>query len=408
MPNYRYKAISSGDGSVLQGVLDAPSREVAIGTLQDAGHLPVSAVETNTGRSFDVGRFPQRLRRNDATRKEITLVTRELATLVEAGLPLDQALRNLGRLHLKRPAQRLLHSLSDSLQAGLSLSDALAKHPGTFNSLYVNMIRAGEFSGSLGDVISRLADYLERIDSLRAHVLTSLIYPAVLFGFSVLSLIILMTFVIPEFIPLFDNAGQTLPRLTRAVFAISQQFQQYWWGLPAALLLILLVLEKCLQYTACRRFIDAGCLRLPWLGEVVRQVEVARFAHSLGTAIGNGVPLLTGVRLVKEVIGNVRIAEDIEAVTVSLEQGRSMAGPLKDSPVWPELAAQLVEVGETSGQLEAMLAKIADIYEREAQTAIKRFLVILEPALILGLGGLIAVIIASVLLALLSLNALVI
>lgn len=408
MPNYRYKAISSGDGSVLQGVLAAPSREKAIGKLQDTGHLPISAVQTTTGRSFDVSRLLAWRRPTNLTRKDVTLMTRELATLVEAGLPLDQALRNLGRLHLRSPAQRLLNSLSDNLQAGLSLSDALGRHPDTFSNLYVNMIRAGEFSGSLGDVISRLADYLERINSLRAHVMTSLIYPAVLFGFSMLSLIILMTFVIPEFIPLFDNAGQTLPRLTRAVFAISQQFQQYWWGIPAALLLILLVLEKCLQYSVCRRFIDAGCLRLPWLGEVIRQMEVARFAHSLGTAIGNGVPLLSGVRLVKEVIGNVRIAEDIEAVTVSLEQGRSMAGPLKDSPVWPELAAQLVEVGETSGQLEAMLAKTADIYDREVQTAIKRFLVILEPALILGLGGLIAVIIASVLLALLSLNALVI
>ena len=408
MPDFRYKAIASGDGSVLQGVLDAPSREAAIGKLQDAGHLPVSAVETNAGRSFDIGRLPQRLRRNDVTRKDVTLMTRELATLVEAGLPLDQALRNLGRLRLRQPVRRLLHELTDSLQAGLSLSTALAKHPDTFDNLYVNMIRAGEFSGSLSDVIGRLADYLERITSLRAHVMTSLIYPAVLFGFSMLSLIILMTFVIPEFIPLFDNAGQTLPLLTRAVFAISQQFQQYWWGLPAALLLVAPALERGLQFPACRRFVDAGCLRLPWLGGIIRQLEVARFAHGLGAAIGNGVPLLTGIRLVKEVIGNTRIAADVEAASVSLEQGRSMAGPLKDSPVWPALAAQLIEVGESSGQLEAMLAKTAAIYDREAQTAIKRFLVILEPALILGLGGLIAVIIASVLLALLSLNALVI
>ena len=408
MPNFRYKALSSGDGSMLQGVLAAPSRELAIGKLQDAGYLPVSAVQADAGRAFELSRLPGRLRRNDVTRKDVMLMTRELATLVEAGLPLDHALHNLGRLHLRKPAQRLLRALSDSLQSGLSLSDALARHPGTFSNLYVNMIRAGEFSGSLGDVISRLADYLERITSLRTHVVTSLVYPAVLFIFSMLSLIILVTFVIPEFIPLFDNAGQTLPLLTRAVFAASYRFQQFWWALPAALLLLALVLEKCLQYPVCRRFFDAGCLRLPWLGEVIRQVEVARFAHSLGTAIGNGVPLLAGTRLVKEVIGNVRIAEDVEAVADSLEQGRSMAGPLKDSAVWPELAAQLVEVGETSGQLEAMLAKIADIYDREVQTAIKRFLVVLEPALILGLGGLIAVIIASVLLALLSLNTLVI
>lgn len=408
MPNFRYKAISSRDGSVLQGVLDAPSREVAIDSLQNAGHLPVSAVETHPGSSFDFSRFLKWYRPNNVTRKDIVLITRGLATLVQAGLPLDQALRNLGHLHLRQPAQRLLHRLSDSLQAGLSLSDALAEHPGAFGKLYINMVRAGEFSGSLGDVIRRLADYLEHVASLQARVITTLIYPAVLFGFSMLSLVILMAFVIPEFIPLFDSAGQTLPFLTRAVFAVSYQFQQYWWGLPAALLLMLLFLERGLQYPACRRFFDAGYLRLPWLGEIIRQMEVVRFAHSLGTAMGNGVPLLTGIRLVKEIIGNTRLAEDIEAVTVSLEQGQSMAGPLKESPVWPELAAQLVEVGETSGQLEEMLAKIAEIYDREVQTAIKRLLAILEPALILGLGGLIALIIASVLMALLSLNSLVI
>ena len=408
MPDFRYKAISSRDGSLLQGVLDAPSRELAIDKLQQAGHLPVSAVETNTGSPFDFSQLLKWRPSNAITRKDVTLLTQGLATLVHAGLPLDQALRHLGQLHLRPPAQRLLHQLSDRLQAGLSLSDALAEHPDTFSNLYVNMIKAGESSGSLDDVTRRLADHLEHVASLRAHVITALIYPAVLFVFSMLSLVILMTFVIPEFIPLFDDAGQTLPRLTRAVFAVSYQFQQYWWALPVALLLLLLVLERCLQYPVCRRFFDAGCLRLPWLGEIIRQVEVVRFAHGLGTAIGNGVPLLTGIRLVKEVVGNARLAEDLEAVTVSLEQGRSMAGPLKESPVWPELAAQLVEVGESSGQLEEMLVKIAEIYDREVQTAIKRFLATLEPALILVLGGLIALIIVSVLMALLSLNALVI
>ncbi len=393
---------------MLEGVLDAPTREMAIVQLQNAGHLPVSAVETNAGVTLDFSRLLEWRRPRNVTQKDVTLMTRELATLLQAGLPLDQALRNMERLRHKRPMQQLLRKLSDSLQAGLSFSDALAKQSGVFSNLYVNMVRAGEFSGSLENVIRRLADYLEHIASLRAHVITTLIYPAVLFVFSVLSLVILMTFVIPEFIPLFEDAEQTLPLLTRVIFALSYQFQQYWWGVLLAFLLLLLIVEKCLQRPLYRRYFDAWCLRLPWVGEIIRQSEVARFAHSLSAAIGNGVPLLTGMRLVKEVIGNTRIAEDIEAVYANLEQGMSMAGPLKESPVWPELAAQLIEVGETSGQLEVMLVKVADIYDKEAQTAIKRLLVVLEPALILGLGGLIAVIIASVLLALLSLNSLVI
>ena len=393
---------------MLHGVLDAPTEIAAIDTLQSAGHLPISTIEIGAGRSFDFSRLLEWRRPNAITQKDITLITRELATLVQAGLTLDHALRNLSRLHRKVPVRQSLHTLSENLQTGLSFSNALAKQPDVFSNLYINMVRAGEFSGSLGDVIGRLADYLERMSSLRAHVTTTMIYPVILLGFSILSLIILMSFVIPQFIPLFVDAGQSLPLLTRIVFAASSLFQQYWWVLPALLIVILWLTNKFLEDPSLRRRYDGWCLRLPWLGELIRQMEIARFAHSLGTAISNGVPLLAGTRLVREVIGNYRIADDIQAVSTSLEQGQSMARPLKESDVWPELAAQLIEVGETSGKLEVMLTKIAEIYDREVQTGTKRLLVLLEPALILLLGGMIAIIITSVLLALLSLNTLVI
>lgn len=407
MPAYRYKAVSAGGGEASQGIIDAPSRDAAIARLQRAGHLPVSAEEV-VRRSFDFSRLLKWRRGSKVNRKDVTLITRELATLAQAGLPLDHALQTLSRLNQRAAVQQLLRDLLESIQGGLSLSDAIAKQTGVFSDLYINMIRAGEASGTLNDVIKRLADYLERMSELRSYVVTAMIYPAVLFTFSILSLIVLMTFVVPEFVPLFEDTGQPLPLLTQVVFAVSSLLQRFWWGPLLLLVLAAWAVDRVLAEPAYRLRFDAWCLRLPYLNEVIKQMEIARFARTLSTATGNGVPLLNGIRLVKAVIGNHRIAEVMETVSASLEQGQSMAKPLKDSGVCPDLATQLIEIGETSGQLDAMLTKIADIYDKEVQTSIRRLLTVLEPVLILGLGGLIGVIIASVLLAVLGMNALVV
>lgn len=391
-----------------QGVVDAPSRELAIARLQAAGHLPISADEVAHRRRFHYSFILKWRERRKITLQNVTLMSRELATLVQAGLPLDHSLETLSRLNQGAPVQQVLRDLLESIRGGLSFSDALAKQTGVFSDLYINMIRAGEASGTLNEVISRLADYLERMSELRSHVITALIYPATLLGFSVLSLIVLMTFVVPEFIPMFEDSGQTLPLLTQVVFAVSSLLQQYWW-VPLVLVTgVLSFVDRILAKPAYRLRFDTWCLSLSYLGEIIKQIEMARFSRTLSTAIGNGVPLLTAIRLVKAVIGNYRIAEVMETVTASLEQGQSMASSLKDSRVCPELATQLIEVGETSGQLESMLMKVADIYDKEVQTSIKRLLTVLEPALILGLGGLIGLIIASVLMAILGLNALVV
>lgn len=407
MPAYRYKAVSARGGEIRRGMIEAPSRDVAIARLQSAGHLPVSADEVASRPGFDAGRLSRWLQRDRVTQKDVALITRELATLLQANLPLDHALRVLSQFKLTPPTQRLLRHVLERIQGGASLSEALAAQAGVFSHLYVNLVRAGEASGALALAVGRLADYLERAAELRAYVVTALIYPAILLGFCVLSLVVLMVFVVPAFVPLFVDAGQTLPWLTQIVFALSALFQQYWWGLPVLVVCALWFASRCLTRPAYRLRFDAWCLRLPYVGEVIKQVDMARCARTLGTALANGVPLLTGIRLVKEVIGNRVIARAMDAVAASLEQGRSMAKPLKESGVCPHLAVQLIDVGEHSGQLESMLAKIADIYDKEVQTGIKRLLTVMEPALILGLGGLIAVIIVSVLLAVLSLNELV-
>ena len=408
MPTFRYRAVSGKEGNIQRGVIEAPSRELAVAKLQSAGHLPISAEEIGAGRTFDVSRYVAWWHLNKVTPKNVALITRELAILVQAGLTLEQSLQTISRLKLSAPIQRLLDSLLEAIRGGASLSDAMAGQAGVFSNIYISMVRAGESSGSMDIVIARLADYLERMSGLRSQILTALVYPLILLALSLLSLFVLMTLVVPEFVPLFADAGQALPWLTQGVFAFSSLFQRYWWGLLVLLAVTAWLINKILSKPSYRLRFDTWCLHLPYIGMVIQYMEMARFSRTLSTALTNGVPLLAGVRLVKEVLGNRRMAEVMEAVSASLEQGESVAKPLKESGVCPELATQLIEVGEAGGQLDAMLTKIADIYDDEVQVAIKRLLTILEPALILGLGVLIALIIISILLAVLSLNTLVV
>lgn len=407
MPNFRYKALAA-KGDILSGVIDAPSRALAIEKLQNAGHRPISADEIGDGSGFSFSSVPDLFDRNKVKRKDVVILTRELATLQQAGLPLDHALKTLCGLDLNPAVQQLLQSILNKLQGGASLSDAMAEHSQVFDRLYLSMIRAGEASGAMNLVIERLADYLERMADLRSSITTALIYPLILLAVSLLSLVGLMAFVVPQFIPLFDDVGQTLPLLTQIVFSVSDLFRQYWLAGLVLFTASAWYVDHLLKEGANRYRFDGWCLGLPVLGNLIKEMEMARFTRTLSTTLANGVPLLNGIHLVKDVIGNTVIAKVMTNVTASLEQGKTMAAPLRESNVCPALATQLIEVGEESGQLEGMLTKIADIYDRETQTSIKRMLTLFEPALILGLGGLIAVIIVSILLAILGLNDLVI
>ena len=407
MPTYRYRAVSNQGGDILNGIIEAPSRELAVARLQHSGHLPISAEEVAPGHSPGLGHLLVRRPRNRMSRKDLALFTRELATLLQAGLPLEQALQTLRRLNQAPSLLLLADELLEGIRGGGGLSDALARKAGIFGNLYINMVRAGEASGALDVTIGRLAEYLERMAALRAYVAGAMIYPGILLGFSILSLFILMTFVVPEFVPLFEDAGQNLPWLTQWVFALSSLLRQYWWGLLVVLAVTVWLIHKRLAQPAARLRFDDWCLRVPYFGTVIRQIETARMCRTLSTALGNGVPLLTGVGLVREVIGNRRMASVMDSVQAGLEQGQPLSRPLAASGVYPELATQLIAIGEAGGQLDTALDKVAEIYDKEVQTAVKRLLTVLEPVMILGLGALIALIIISVLLAVLSLNALV-
>jgi general secretion pathway protein F len=405
MTRFRYKAVAPG-GRVVHGEIQADSRDAAVAQLRNQGHLPISADPFHAWWSTPLPLA--RLRRDGIGRADIIALTRQLGTLLHAGLPLDGALETLARVAHSPSLQQLILDIQESVQRGMSLSEALARHPRHFDPLYVSLIHAGEAAGELPPLIDRLAGYLEQSQELRSGVQAALIYPALLCVVAVASLAAIMIFVVPQFIPLFEDAGATLPLLTQIVFGAAQFFQQAWLPIALVVFAVAWYVKVQLQNPAQRLRWDKAILRAPFAGGLIRDLETARFSRTLGVLLASGVPILTGIRLARNVVRNRVMAEVVEAVAASLEQGLSLTGPIRKSGVFPSLAVQLMEVGEESGQLEDMLLKTADIHDAVVRAGIKRMLVLLEPILILGLGGLIALIIMSVLLAVLGLNELVI
>lgn len=389
--------------------MEAPSKDMVIVQLQETGFLPISAHEiTASITPPSLKYFYNYIQKNTVRSKDITLLTRELATLLRAGLTLEHALQTLEQLSQSVPVKNMVHDIHHRIDGGARFSDALDAQNGVFNHLYLNMIRAGEAGGKLDSILERLAEYLERSAELKANITSALIYPCLLFFIAGLSLFALLLFVVPQFAVLFEDAGKALPLATQIVFGIAELLRQSWWIMIVFTVMIAWIIDRQIQNQHKRQHWDTWLLRIPVYGELIGKLEVARFARTLGTLLMNGVPLLTAVTIVREGLSNRVFLNIVDTVTASLEQGHGIARPLAESSHFPELAVQLIQVGETSGQLEEMLLKIADIYDKESQATIKRLLILLEPVLILGLGAIIAFIIISILLAILGLNELII
>ncbi len=398
MPSFRYRAISDG-GDTLDGLMEASDREAVIASLHAAGNLPVR-VEPALGPAAAHRRFS----RHGISQKDVANLTRELATLLGAGLPLDRSLEILADTGAREKVNRLLARVLEKIMAGKSFADALEAQQGAFSKIYINMVRAGESSGSLEAVLERLADYMQKSRELRDSVISTMIYPAILLAFAGISLAILLTQVVPQFSILFEQAGAALPTSTRIVIAVSDWLIAYWWGLALGLLGALLALDFAIRNPRARIHLDRVILVLPLIGGLARKIEVARFARTFGTLLHNGVNPVAALAIVKDTMGNLILARGIDALSERLKEGQGIAGPLRQEGQFPTLAVQMIQVGEETGRLEAMLLKVADIYDQEVSLTIKRALALLEPLLILVLGLLIAGIIISVLLAVLNVN----
>ena len=402
MALYTYTAVKP-DGETIEGEMDAVDHGAVIQKLKDEGCIPIRAVPLG-GAVAGVRRSLSGTGRRGIGHVLIMHFTGELATLLEAGLTLDRSLQILGDLSEKEEVARLAQRLQDKVRSGASFSAALADQGAVFSPLYINTVRAGEAGGAMQHVLARLAEYMERSHRLRENIRSALVYPLILLTVAGLSVVLLLTFVVPQFSQMFDEMGQALPLPTQIVIGIGELFRAYWWLLLGVILLLAALGRSQLQRPEVRYRWDRRVLTLPLFGELVAKVETARFARTLGTLLENGLPLLMALRLVRDVISNGVIAEGVGGACDLLERGRGLADPLIEQGLLPPLALQMIKVGEESGNLGPTLFKIADIYDEEVSASVKRMLTLLEPVLIVGLGVIVAGIIISILLAVLSAN----
>lgn len=404
MPGFQYKAVSA-DGEVVQGTLEGSDRQQVVEQLHALGQTPIRIDETAV--------VPARSRRKRRGRKrrlneeQIANATRELSTLLRAGLPLDRALGVLISLSEGEPISELLVNVRKEVNGGASLADAIESQGSAFNRFYINLLRAGEAGGALEVVLERLAEHMQQSKEVRDAMVSALIYPAILIVVAVSSIFILLGYVVPQFTELFEDVGQVLPLPTRITIAVGEGLQSYGWVALVVVVVAGWVIRRQLEDPRGRRRWHARFLNLPLAGAIITRVEVARFARTLGTLLHNGVPLLKALSIVKDSIGNQVIADGIERVTGSLKQGQSLAEPLAEAALFPPFAIHMIRVGEESGRLEELLLQVASIYDRETQVTIKRTLSLLEPVLILVLGVVIAAVIISILMAILGINQLV-
>jgi len=402
MPLFLYKAVGQ-DGEVVEAQREAKDEQTLVGSLQADGFVPINVVLAS---SKPLSRLT--IKRSDQSvisSKEIGDFTKQLATLLNAGLPLDRSLALLVELTDDGSQMQIMISqLLDKVRSGTPLSEALDNQSGVFSKFYINMIRAGEAGGQLEGVLDRLSDYMERSKELRGTVQTALIYPAILVTMAVLSLMVLLTFVVPQFQEMFESAGKELPLPTQIVVGLSEFLQAYWWLIIIAIFGAVFYMKYQLSDPERRYIWDQRFLDMPFVGDLIRKLEIANFSRTLGTLLGNGVSLLSALTIVKETLNNKILAEKIAHAADNLKEGGDMSGPLIKSAQFPKMATQMIQLGEETGSLEEMLERVATTYDKEIKITIERMLTMLEPVLIVGLGLLIAGIIISILMAILSVN----
>ncbi len=403
MALFEYKAVSPA-GATLTGEMEAPSQDLVIARLQEMGNIPLSAREVGSGFRLD-----NLLRgRRHLNQREVGDLTQQLSTLLGAGLPLDRSLGILAELAENDRVQDTVEKVRNHVREGGSLSDGLEQRHGQFSRFYVNMVRAGEIGGSLDQTLARMAEYLERAKELKDGVVSALIYPILLVVLAVASLLLLMVYVIPQFTPMFEDFGGDLPWLTRVVVGVGDVLQNYWWALIGTALILVLWFRGQMRNAKTRRRWDARFLATRWLGDILAKIETARLTRTTGTLLVNGVPLLSALSIAKNVMSNTVLAEDVAEAAKKVKTGSPLAKALAGNDHFPRLALQMVNVGEETGKLDEMLLKVADTYDREVKVTIDRLMAMLVPALTLSLALLIGVIVMSVLMAILSINELIV
>jgi type IV pilus assembly protein PilC len=387
MPNYSWKGRTRA-GRIQEGVLVADSKDAAIAALRKQ-QIIVTAV-TEKGKEFALPTLRGRIKP-----KEIAVFTRQFSVMIDAGLPLVQCLEILGTQQENKGFRQILLQVRQDVESGSSLAVALRKHPKAFDDLYCNMVAAGEAGGILDTILQRLAQYIEKIVKLRGAVRSAMVYPTAVIAIAVLVVWIILWKVIPTFATLFEGLGASLPLPTRITIALSNFIGAWWWLVFLSVGATIFLLARYHKTYKGRRHLDGLLLRIPVLGMVLKKIAVARFCRTLSTLVSSGVPILEGLEITARTSGNAIVEDAIMATRRSVEEGKTIAEPLKGTDVFPDMVVQMVAVGEQTGALETMLSKIADFYEDEVDEATANLLALLEPVMIFVLGVVIAGIVIS-------------
>ena len=387
MPNYSWKGRTRG-GRVQEGVLVADSKDAAIASLRKQ-QIIVTAV-TEKGKEFALPTIKGRI-----TSKEIAVFTRQFSVMIDAGLPLVQCLEILGSQQDNKTFRQILLQVRQDVESGGSLAESLRKHPKAFDDLYCNMVRAGEAGGILDTILQRLSVYIEKIVKLRGAIRSAMVYPVAVIGIAILVVWIILWKVIPTFATLFEGLGASLPLPTRITIAASNFIGSWWWLVFLTAGSTAFLLARYRKTHKGRRHIDGFLLKLPVMGMVIKKIAVARFCRTLSTLVSSGVPILEGLEITARTSGNAVVEDAIMATRRSVEEGKTIAEPLKGTSVFPSMVVQMVAVGEQTGALEVMLSKIADFYEDEVDEATANMLALLEPIMISFLGVVIGGIVIS-------------
>ncbi len=405
MATYTYKA-TDPSGKILAGTFEADGEKAVVVKLHDMGYIPIRIGLSQRGNrllsmSLSKGAFSIF---QGVSSKDVMIFTQDLSSLSEAGLPVDRALSILIEASEKEKFKEVVGDILKTVQGGGYLSDGLAKHPKIFSTFYVNMVRAGEAGGVLAPVLERLGVFLESSQDLKDYLKSAMVYPVFLVSVGGISIIIMLTYVIPKFSIIFSDMGQSIPMATQIILGISEAVRTYWWIILGVLAAAFLSFKQYMKNPSGRLKIDQRKMNLPVWGELIKKIEVARFARTLGTLTKSGVPILQALSLVKDIMRNQVISRSLEGVYDRVKEGERLSRPLTNSGVFPSLAIQMITVGEETGRLDEMLLKVAENYEKIVRNMVKRLISFLEPAMILAMGLVVGFIVISMLMAIFSMS----
>ena len=410
MPTFSYTAVDA-QGKTHQGTVEANNAADAAAAVKKQGRFPTNIAETTAAAGKSKGKglsFSLSLGGGAGTgkvpAKVLTVFTRQLSTLISAGLPLLRSLRTLSKQEKNANLRKIMGSLAESVEGGTTFSEALAQHPKAFNKLYVNMVKAGELGGVLEIVLTRLAEFAEKSQRIRGKVTSAMVYPAVVLTIAVGIVTFLMLFIVPKFEAIFKDmlGGRPLPAITQIIMDLSRFIQGNFLLIAGVLTVLVIGLRFAIRLPGIAAALDSYKLKLPLFGDLLTKTSVARFSLTLGTLVSSGVPILQALQITRDTAGNERVSSAIETIHDNVKEGESMVAPMEASQIFPPMVVSMVQVGEETGQLPDMLTKVADVFEEEVDTAVAGLTSLLEPVMIVLLALIVGTIVVALFLPLIT------